>query len=141
MTSSVPEGWEFLHQIPEEWQAPPELLQPPKSSAMNLILQIVTSEFASNDILEASGRLLSAYAALNGWLATAGSKRLGFEGVTRVSAEISFVVRDIYAAWVAFLEAFAPTSRVGVADEERRMLVLAIREGASRLDALRHPVD
>lgn len=104
---------------------------------MNLLLQIVSSDLAGNDVLEAAGRMLSSYATLNAWLASEGASQLGFEGMARIEAEISFVAREVYMAWTAFAETFGPVRRVGVADDERSALLLAIRNGATRFEQLR----
>jgi hypothetical protein len=135
--AELPDEWKFLERGPEEWEAPPELRTPPRSATINLLLQIVSSDLVGNDVLEAVGHVLSKYAALNGWIATTGAGELGFEGMSRVAAEISFVSRDIYLAWLAFRSVFEPERRVGVGEDQRSALLHALREGAARLDQLR----
>jgi hypothetical protein len=133
----LPDEWKFLERGPEEWEAPPELRTPPGSTTINLVLQIVSSDLVGGDVLEAVGHVLSKYAALNGWIATGGARELGFEGMSRAAAEMSFVARDIYLAWQAFRNVFEPVRRVGVGEDERSALLLALRGGAARLDQLR----
>jgi hypothetical protein len=135
--AELPDQWKFLNEG-QEWDAPPELRTPPRSSTINLVLQIVSSDLVGNDVLEASGRMLSSYAALNGWLSVDGARQLGFEGMSTVSAEVSFVVRDTYTAWIAYKEVFGRTRLVGIGEDERSALLLALENGAVRLDALRH---
>ncbi len=135
--AELPDEWKFLEQGPEEWEAPPELRTPPRSTTINILLQIVSSDLVGNDVLEVVGHVLSKYAALNGWIATEGAGELGFEGVSRLATEISFVSRDIYLAWLTFRRVFEPVRRVGVGEEERSALLLALRDGATRLDQLR----
>lgn len=136
--TELPDDWRFLEEGPEEWEAPPELRTQPRSSTINLLLQIVSSDLVANDVLEAAGHVLSNYAALNGWISKEGARDLGFAGMSRVAAEISFATRDIYLAWTAFRSAFEPTRRIGVAANERSALLLALQDGATRLDQLRH---
>jgi hypothetical protein len=135
--TELPEEWKFLNQMPRKWDAPPELRTPPRSITINLVLLIVSSELAGNDVLEEMGRLLSSYASLNAWLSTEGASQLGFEGMAKVEAEISLVDREVYTAWIEFTKAFGPIRRVRIAEGERSALLLAIRNGTTRLDHLR----
>lgn len=137
----LPDDWKFLEEGAQEWEPPPELRASPKGSMVNLVLQIVSSEFVGNDIVEASGRLLASYAALNAWVQVEGSRKLGFEGLTRLAAEISFVARDCYTAWVEFRSVFGSSRRVGVGEDERSALILALRNGMIRLDELRSSIN
>jgi hypothetical protein len=135
--AELPEDWKFLAQG-EEWEAPSELRSSSRSSAINLLLGIASSDLIGNDVLEVVGRMLSSYAALSAWLSMEGAGELGFEGMSRVGAEISFVVRDVYSAWTAYREVFEPTRRVGIGEIERSALRLALEDGVRRLDGLRH---
>jgi hypothetical protein len=135
--TEFPEEWKFLDEVPKKWEAPPELRTPPRSTTINLVLQIVSSGLAGNDVLEEAGRLLSGYASLNAWLATEGAAQLGFEGMAKVEVEVSYIVRDVYGAWAAFTEVFGPVRRVGIAEAERSALVLTMRDGVARLAELR----
>lgn len=133
----LPDEWRFLAEGPQRWEAPPELRTPPRASMRNLLLQIASSDLIGNDILDLTGRLLSSYAALNAWISTEGAGKLGFEGLAKVEVEVSFVTRDVYEAWSAFRDVFAPSRRVGVGDAERAALASALKSGVSRLDQLR----
>jgi hypothetical protein len=133
----IPDEWKFLEEGDKEWEPPPELRASPKGSMVNLVLQIVSSDLVGNETIEASGRLIASYAAFNAWIQGEGSRKLGFEGVARLAAEISFVTRDCYAAWVEFRTVFGPSRRVGVGEDERIALVLALQNGAIRLGELR----
>src|SRR4051794_15737731 len=134
----LPDDWKFLNEVPEEWVAPPELRVLSTSSTLNLLLQIVSSDLVGNDAIAAAGKMISSYASLNAWIPREGARRIGFEGVSRIAAEISFVTRDVYHAWVAFREVFEPERRVGVGETERSALFLALEDGATRLDQLRN---
>jgi hypothetical protein len=136
--AKLPDEWKFLEREPSEWEAPPELRTPLRSTTMNLLLQIASSDLVGNDVLEAVGDMLSRYAALNGWIATVGAGKLGFEGMSRVATEISFVARDVYLAWQAFRTVFEPVRRVGVGVDERSALLHTLQEGATRLHQLRN---
>lgn len=135
--ADLPDEWKFLEQGPEEWQAPEDLRVPPKSPTMNLLLQILSSDFVGNRTLVAAAQMLSSYAALNEWLSVARQNGPNFEEVARISVEVSLVARDVYTAWAAFREAFEPVRRAGVADSERSLLLLALESGTKRIDKLR----
>jgi hypothetical protein len=135
--AELPDEWKFLNQL-QDWEAPPELRTPPKGPTINLLLQIVSSDLVGNDVIQAAGRMLSSYAALNAWVSTEAAGELDFEVVSRVAAEISFATREVYVAWIAFRAVFEPVRRVGVGVDERSALLLAIRNGTTRLEQLRH---
>lgn len=46
---------------------------------------------------------------------------LDFEEVTKISVEISFVVRDVYLTYVAFREVFESTRHANVGEAERTL--------------------
>lgn len=137
--SEVPEGWEFLLNLPAEWLPPAEISHPPRGPMANLLIDIVSSELSGNDIIELAATALSAYARLNAWLGASGNRQLGFEGVTRLSTELSFNLRDTYHAWVAFRDKPSSDRRTGVADRERAALLTALNQTIKNLRELGNP--
>jgi hypothetical protein len=52
---AYPEGWEFLGDLPDPWKPPEELHRSGRSSMLNLIIEMISSAFVGNDILQAQG--------------------------------------------------------------------------------------
>lgn len=104
---------------------------------VNLIIEITTSAFVGNDILQAAGNLLAEYAAFNEWCSPAGAGQLDFEQQTRRSLEISYLTRDVYTSWRVFADTFGPVRSIGWAVAERQALLSAMRRAESELRNMR----
>jgi hypothetical protein len=135
---SYPEGWEFLGDMPDPWEPPEELRKSGRSSMLNLIIEMISSTFIGNDILQAAGKVLAEYAAFNEWCSPAGAGRLDFEQQTRRSLEISYLTRDVYTSWRAFADRFGPVRSVGWAVAEREALLSTLRRAESELRNMRN---
>lgn len=133
-----PEGWEFLGDMPDPWNPPEKLRESGRSSMLNLIIEMISSTFVGNNILQAAGKVLAEYAAFNAWCSPSGSGRLDFEQQTRRSLEISCLTRDIYTSWRAFADEFGPVRRVGVGVPERNALLSTLRRAESELRNMRN---
>lgn len=133
-----PEGWEFLGDMPDPWEPPEEIRGSGRSSMLNLIIEMISSAFVGNDILQAAGSVLAEYAAFNEWCSPAGAGRLDFEQQTRCSLEISYLTHDVYTSWRAFANRFGPVRSAGWAVAERNALLTALRKAESELRNMRN---
>ena len=137
--ANTPQEWEFLQEYSEEWEAPEELHTPPRSVMHNLLLDVISSDLAGNDILAMAGRVLSAYADLIAWIVVSGNRWLGFEGVTRASVDVSFIARDVYSAWTSFCGIVGENRHVGLGKRERDALLSTLGNAEHKLLELRKP--
>lgn len=99
----VPEGWEWLNDLPKEWETPPELLEPTGDPEANLVIRILSSEVLGHEVRAAVGRFVTEHALFTIWF---------FDNVKRSdrgmkeSALLSQIpaeeTQNVYEAWKIF---------------------------------------
>jgi len=98
--TSVPEGWGWLEDLPDEWEAPAELGAPTPYPEVNLAIKLLSCEFLGFEVRVAIGRFVSEEALYDLWFL----ENLGTAGWgARQSALLREVpmeqTRIVYEAW------------------------------------------
>lgn len=55
----MPQGWEWLDDLPDEWEAPPDLQSPTPYPEVNLEIQLLSCEFLGFEVRAAIGRFVA----------------------------------------------------------------------------------
>jgi hypothetical protein len=63
----VPQGWEWLDDLPDEWEAPPDLGVPTPYPEVNLAIRLLSCEFLGFEVRVAIGRFVSEEALYDMW--------------------------------------------------------------------------
>lgn len=104
---AFPDGWEWLQEVPDEWEPPAELRTPTALPRINLPLQMLAMDILSNDSIDLVGQFISESARFNVWFATVA------KGSGRTPKELAMVgqapgnqLRKVYEAWKDFRGAY-----------------------------------
>ncbi|BCB88104.1 hypothetical protein Psuf_054170 [Phytohabitans suffuscus] len=99
----VPEGWEWLNDLPREWEVPSELLEPAGSPEVNLVIGILSSEILGHEVRAAVGRFVTEHALFTIWFAEDVKRS---DRSMKESALLSQIpaegTRSVYDAWKKF---------------------------------------
>ncbi|GAB1644303.1 hypothetical protein KRMM14A1259_47260 [Krasilnikovia sp. MM14-A1259] len=63
----MPQGWEWLDDLPDEWEAPPDLQIPTPYPEVNLAIRLLSCEFLDFGIRAAIGRFITEEALYDLW--------------------------------------------------------------------------
>lgn len=131
---SLPEGWEWLDDIPD-WSPPSELEEPTKVHSTNLVIQMLSSESLGNALIDLVGQFLSEKARFNMWFAqeakrkASSPKELALLGYVYVDQ-----TRRVYEAWAEFINASYVNDRMaGTSDAEGALLTVALGGAVAKL--------
>src|SRR5262245_58287676 len=67
MTVPLPPGWEWLDDLPDEWEPPAELREPTPLPHTNLAIKIMSCDFISHEACAALGRFVTEHALFTMW--------------------------------------------------------------------------
>lgn len=99
----VPPGWEWLDDLPDEWEAPSDLQSPTPYPEVNLAIQLLSCEFLRFEVRVEIGRFVTEEALYDMWFIE-NFKTAGW-GMKK-SAQLREVpmeqTRTVYEAWKAF---------------------------------------
>jgi hypothetical protein len=122
----------------EDWVAPDELREPTGDPLNNLIIHMLSEDLIGNDALSSVGQLISEHAEFNIWAATIGKAALSWEQLLQLSIRESFVIRDLYLAWVTYASKFKDNGRAaGSADQEYAQLRAGLEHGVREFRSMR----
>jgi hypothetical protein len=138
----MPPGWEWLDDLPDEWEAPPDLQIPTPYPEVNLMIRILSCEFLGFDVRAAIGRFVAEEALYDMWF-VANIETADWE--MRKSALLREVpmeqTRIVYKAWKV-LDAVSELDAPNNVLLERRVaataaLTAALQETAERFVRIR----
>ena len=64
----MPPGWEWLDDLPDEWEAPPDLQIPTPYPEVNLMIRLLSCEFLGFEVRAEIGRFVAEEALYDMWL-------------------------------------------------------------------------
>ncbi|MFG3044350.1 hypothetical protein ACGFZR_05400 [Streptomyces sp. NPDC048241] len=122
---TLPEGWEWMDEIPSGWVPPEELRVPTGILSTDLPIMMLSSSALGNDLIDLVGRLLSESARFSIWFGSEAKKTASPKELALLSLITNEQHRHVYEAWTLFIDAYNASGRkAGSFDSE--------------LDALRH---
>jgi hypothetical protein len=138
----MPQGWEWLDDLPDEWEAPPDLQSPTAYPEVNLVIQLLSCEFLGFEVRAAIGHFVAEEALYDMWFVenveTAGWEMKKSALLREVPMEQT---RIVYEAWKA-LDAVGELDAPNDVLLERRVtataaLRAALQEAAERFVRIR----
>lgn len=137
----LPEGWEWLDDLPDEWEYPPELEAPTPFPETNLVIKIVSCKYIGHDVRAAVGRFVSEHAIYTIWL----TEVKGSGGTAKDMAVLGNIqqeqTRRAYEAWKAFDDVSGLSAPNEVLRERRTTaaatLAAVLTDGADTLARVR----
>ncbi|MGH3750152.1 MAG: hypothetical protein ACRDT8_22450 [Micromonosporaceae bacterium] len=136
---SLPEGWEWLDEIPPEWSPPAELKSPSKNPSTNLAIQMLSSDSLDNDLVDLVGQFISEKARFNLWfLLEAKKKASSLKELALLGLVYNHQSRAVYEVWTDFIDAYRANDKLaGTFDAEKASLKAALGEAVSKLHETR----
>jgi hypothetical protein len=121
---TLPEGWEWLNDMSEEWVPPAEIRQPTNNAALNLMIKMLASQIQGNDIIELVGMLIAESARFSIWFASEAKRKVASNKELAVlSTRGHEQARLIYEAWLGYVAAFESSGGlIGSYENERSAL-------------------
>ncbi|GAA1020278.1 hypothetical protein Aple_078810 [Acrocarpospora pleiomorpha] len=138
----IPEGWEWLNELPEEWETPPDLQTPTNNLEANLVIKMLSCEILGQDVRAAIGGFISAQALYTMWFFDdVKSSGRGMREVTLLAVFPTEQTRDVYKAWKRFERVGEQEGRDEVLRDRRiaaaAELAEALERAAEALDRVR----
>ncbi|MFY1636230.1 hypothetical protein ACN27F_23655 [Solwaraspora sp. WMMB335] len=139
---SMPQGWEWLEDLPDEWEAPPDLQTPTPYPEVNLVIRLLSCEFLGFEARAAIGRFVTEEALYDMWfiekVQTAGWEMKKSALLREVPMEQARIVYEAWKVLNAVSELDAPDAVL----LERRVtaikaLTSTLQEAAERLVGIR----
>ncbi|MFC0436007.1 hypothetical protein [Kutzneria buriramensis] len=91
---------------PPVWHGPSELAGPTKVLVVNLAVSVLSNDIVGNDITEAVGLYLAAYARFNVWYGNGAGGGKGPAELSAIRAWSGELSKSIYDAWKNYERAF-----------------------------------
>ncbi|MFD7631533.1 hypothetical protein ACFV7Q_36930 [Streptomyces sp. NPDC059851] len=109
---SMPEGWEWLEEMPDEWHPPEELRGPSNAAAINLAIQILACDVVSLEIQALVGRFIIEQSQFTSWFLreVKGAGR-DLREVALISQSSLKQTRLVFEAWKALQESLNAKGR------------------------------
>lgn len=139
---SMPQGWEWLDDVPNEWEAPPELQNPTPYLEVNLAIRLLSCDFLGFDVRVEIGRFVTEEALYDIWFVenvqSAGWEMKRTALLREVPVEQA---RIVYGAWTVLDSVNELDAPDGVLLERRKTataaLKVALQEAADRFVRIR----
>ncbi|WP_162906971.1 hypothetical protein [Allorhizocola rhizosphaerae] len=97
---SLPEGWEWLDDVPDEWEAPEELRRPTRFPHANLAIRMLSCEYLSHENRVLLGRFISEYSLFQMWYLDERKESGGDPKEAALLAQVPMnQTRLVYEAW------------------------------------------
>ncbi|WP_143667181.1 hypothetical protein [Streptomyces sp. ms184] len=109
---SMPPGWEWLDEMPDEWHPPEELKKPSNAAEINLAIQILSCDSVSLEIRALVGRFITEQSHFTSWFLkeVKGSGR-DLSEVALISRSPLEQTRLVFEAWKKFQQCLGATGR------------------------------
>lgn len=136
---SLPEGWEWLDELPPDWSPPAEITVPTGMPRVDLPIRMLSSKALGNDLIDLVGQLLSAGARFTMWFgAEAKTKVASPKDLAELLVASGEQIRHVYEAWQAFIDAYTSSNAmVGAFTAEEDALRNALRAAITELTEMR----
>jgi hypothetical protein len=139
----LPDGWEWLDEIPSGWSPPAELRVPTGIARVDLPIMMLSSNALGNDLIDLVGQLLSEGARFSIWFGSEAKERVSSpERLAELSLTTNEQLRRVYEAWKLYIDAYEGSGRrSGTFDSEEHSLRGVMLDAIDRLAAARTFVD
>lgn len=139
----LPDGWEWLDEVPSGWTPPAELLVPTGMFRVDLPIRMLSSNTLGNDLIDLVGRLVSEGARFSIWFGSEAKKKVSSpKQLAMLSLTTNEELHRVYLAWISYIDAYESAGgRVGCFDSEERSLRRALLDAISNLAATRAGFD
>jgi hypothetical protein len=131
---SLPDGWEWLDEIPPAWSPPAELRTPTGVLRVDLSIRMLSSNSLGNDLIELVGQLLSESARFSIWFGSRAKKEVSPKQLALLSQTTNEQLHHVYEAWVPYINAHEESGRrVGTFESEEEALRCALSDAIRNL--------
>ncbi|MFF0383231.1 hypothetical protein [Streptomyces sp. NPDC004286] len=103
---TLPEGWEWMDEIPSGWSPPEELRRPTGVVGVDLPIRMLSSNTLGNDLIDLVGRLLSEGARFSIWFGSEAKRISSPEQLAILSLKADEQHHRVYEAWTSFTDAY-----------------------------------
>ncbi|MFJ4005842.1 hypothetical protein ACIPWL_20665 [Streptomyces sp. NPDC090023] len=135
---TLPEGWEWLDDVPSGWVPPEELRVPTGILSTDLPIRMLSSRALGNDLVDLVGRLLSESARFSIWFGSEAKKTASPKELALLSLTTNEQHRHVYEAWTSFIDAYNASGRkAGSFDSELDALRQVLLDSISNIAATR----
>ncbi|MGW4290371.1 hypothetical protein ACWEIK_25945 [Streptomyces sp. NPDC004673] len=135
---TLPEGWEWLDEIPSGWVPPEELRVPTGIVRIDLPIRMLSSSALGNDLIDLVGRLLSESARFSIWFGSEAKKIASPKQLALLSLTEGEQHHHVYEAWISFFDAYNASGRkAGSFDSEEDDLRQVLLDSISNIAAAR----
>lgn len=136
----LPDGWEWLDEVPSGWSPPAELRSPTGMVRVDLPIMMLSSGILGNDFIDLVGRLLSESAKFSMWFGSEAKKKVSSP---KQLAVLSLMTNEefyrVYEAWSSYTDAYeASGGRAGGSDMEEHSLRQALVDAIGNLANTQH---
>lgn len=136
---TLPEGWDWLDELPEEWDPPAEIREPTSNAALNLTIKMLASQILGNDLIELVGMLISESARYSIWFGSEAKMKVSSNKELAILSMLGYEqARLVYDAWLQYSSSFGSSGGlVGSYEEERSRLRDSLLNAVSKLSETR----
>ncbi|MEV6595572.1 hypothetical protein AB0M36_01760 [Actinoplanes sp. NPDC051346] len=136
---TLPEGWGWLDDLPEEWVPPAEIREPTSNAALNLTIKMLASQILGNDLIELVGMLIAESARYSIWFGSEAKAKVSSNKELAVLSMLGYEqARLVYDAWLPYSSSFGSSGGlVGSYEEERSRLRDSLLNAVSKLSETR----
>lgn len=138
----LPEGWEWIEEVPSGWTPPEELRVPTGIVRLDLPIMMLSSGSLGNDLIDLVGQLLSEGSRFSMWFAVEAKKKVSPKDLAILSMTVSNQLQPVYEAWKEFIDAYESSGRkVGTFDSEESELKRSLLDAISNIAGARKRFD
>jgi hypothetical protein len=131
------DGWDWLLELPRDWERPEDLRGPTKSHELNLAILMLSSEKIGNDSIELVGAFVSEVARFNRWFDSKAKGEQSERDLAKLYLLHQACTRRVYEAWSAYREAM-PSLGGARPGNESSALLAALRVSIAELSQASH---
>lgn len=104
---SLPDGWEWLDEVPSGWVPPAELRVPTGTIRVDLPIAMLSSNTLGNDLIDLVGQLLTEGARFSLWFGSEAKEGASSpEQLAKLSLTTNEQLHRVYDAWVSYRDAY-----------------------------------
>ncbi len=139
----MPDGWDWLEEVPSGWAPPAELRVPTGIARVDLPIMMLSSNALGNDLIDLVGQLLSEGARFSMWFGSEAKKKVSSpKQLAVLSVTTNEQLRRVYEAWTPYIDAYQRSGRrAGGFDSEEHALKQALLEAITNLTSTRERFD
>ncbi len=125
-----PQGWEWLDELPDEWEAPSDLQSPTPYPEVNLTIQLLSCDFLGFEVRAAIGRFVTQEALYDIWFVeNVEAAGWGMKRTAQLREVPMEQTRIVYEAWRA-LDSIRGIEAPNDVLRERRVDAIAVLKAA-----------